>query len=180
MGSSSAPITLVEFSDFQCPFCARFVRDTLPYIRSAYITPGRVQLIFKNLPLEGLHPRARAAAEAAACASAQGHFWEMHDKLFAVPNQVNDEALLSAASSIGLRVTAFKHCVAHDAAVAIAADVTLSRTLRLTGTPSFLVGRTSGHSVIVDSFIDGARDTTAFKAAIDKSVGMLGTAVTPQ
>ncbi len=81
-GDANAPITIVEFSDFQCPFCARFYTQTLGQIEREYIDTGKVKLVYKDFPLNSIHPNAQKAAEAARCAGEQNKFWEYHDKLF--------------------------------------------------------------------------------------------------
>ncbi|MEK7497584.1 MAG: thioredoxin domain-containing protein [Patescibacteria group bacterium] len=81
-GDSNAKVVLVEFSDFQCPFCARFYSETLGQIQKDYIDTGKVRLVYKHFPLISIHPNAQKAGEASECANEQGKFWEMHDALF--------------------------------------------------------------------------------------------------
>src|SRR3989344_1487036 len=85
-GDKNAPIVMLEFSDFQCPFCAKFWAETLPQIEKNYVDTGKVYFVYKDFPLSEIHPFAQQAAEAALCAGEQGKFWEYHDKLF--ENQV--------------------------------------------------------------------------------------------
>jgi protein-disulfide isomerase len=80
-GSQDAPVTIVEFSDYECPFCGRFFRETLPALQTEYIDSGRVRLVYRDFPLNS-HRHAQKAAEAAKCADGQGHYWAMHDLLF--------------------------------------------------------------------------------------------------
>jgi protein-disulfide isomerase len=82
-GRADAPVTIVEFSDFQCPFCARHVRETLPQLEKEYIGTGKVRYVYRNLPLESIHSNAFRAAEAAACANESGKFWPLHARFFA-------------------------------------------------------------------------------------------------
>ena len=82
LGQKNATVTVVEFSDYQCPFCARHVQQTLPLLRKEYVDTGKVKYVFRDHPLESIHPAAFKAAEAARCGGEQGKFWEMHDKLF--------------------------------------------------------------------------------------------------
>ena len=82
LGDKNAPLTIIEFSDFQCPFCKRFRDDTFDQIKSQYINTGKVKFVYRDFPLNSIHPKAEKAAEAGECADDQGKFWEMHDKIF--------------------------------------------------------------------------------------------------
>ncbi len=81
-GNADAPVTIMEYSDFQCPFCRSFFDNTLTQIRKTYVDTGRVKLVYRHLPLQDLHPMAQISAEASECAAAQNKFWEMHDAIF--------------------------------------------------------------------------------------------------
>lgn len=81
-GSERAKVVLIAFSDFECPYCSRFAKDTLPVLDEKYVRTGRVRVAFRHLPIESIHPTAFKAAEASECAREQGRFWEMHDRLF--------------------------------------------------------------------------------------------------
>jgi protein-disulfide isomerase len=106
-GPRTAPVTLVEFSDFQCPYCGR----VLPVLKRVQETYGeRVRLVFRNFPL-AIHPLAPKAAEAAACANEQGKFWEMHDRLFADPKKLDVADLKASAAELGLDAQAFDQCL---------------------------------------------------------------------
>lgn len=143
-GPADAPVTIVEFSDFQCPFCGRF-EPVVNLVLAAY--PKQVRLIYRNLPLTTLHPNAQKAAEAAQCARDQNKFWEMHDLLFAEQTSLSVDALKEKARRIGLDTTAFNDCLdSGKSRDAIAADTREADELGLTGTPaSFINGRfTSG------------------------------------
>ena len=89
IGNSDAPITIIEFSDFQCPFCARFHTQTLPLLLEEYIEQGKVKLVFRDFPIQSIHPNALPASVAAECANEQGKFREMHDMLFEKQNEWN-------------------------------------------------------------------------------------------
>ena len=106
-GPSDAPITIVEFSDFQCPFCKR-AQSTLAEVQEKY--PGQVKFVYKDLPLREIHPQAQSAAEAAHCAGDQGKYWEYHGALFAAP-QVTEASLPEIATSLQLDMTAFQECL---------------------------------------------------------------------
>ena len=91
IGNLDAPITIIEFSDFQCPFCARFHIQTLPLLLEEYIEPGKVKLVFRDFPIQSIHPNALPASIAAECANEQGKFKEMHDALFENQNEWNKQ-----------------------------------------------------------------------------------------
>jgi protein-disulfide isomerase len=135
-GAREAPVTIVEFSDFQCPYC-RSVVATLKDVAARY--PDRVRWVFRDFPLENLHPEAPLAHEAARCAGDQGKFWPYHDLLFAETNLTPD-ALKRYAAQVGLEASAFAQCLEsrrHRAAVA--GDVAAGAQLGVTGTPTFFI-----------------------------------------
>jgi protein-disulfide isomerase len=135
-GAREAPVTIVEFSDFQCPYC-RSVVATLKDLSARY--PDRVRWVFRDFPLENLHPEAPLAHEAARCAGDHGKFWPYHDVLFAETNLTPD-ALKRYAAQVGLEAAAFAQCLEsrrHRAAVA--ADVAAGAQLGVTGTPTFFI-----------------------------------------
>lgn len=170
LGSATAPVVVIEFSDFQCPFCGRFAKEVLPQIREAYVDTGRVQLAFRHLPLRR-HDRARRAAEAGECSTAQGKFWPMHDQLFIDTNRLGEADLLEKAQEVGLDETAFRRCMEGEAEKRVSADVELAGKLGLTGTPSFLVGRRQPDGrVRIDEIVAGAKPLEEFKRSLDKAL----------
>jgi len=100
MGKKDAPVTMIEFSDYQCPFCRRFFETTLPTLKAEYVETGKVRYVFRDFPLDQIHPHARKAAEAAHCAGDQGKYWEMHDLLFQNPQALRVESLKTHARSL--------------------------------------------------------------------------------
>jgi protein-disulfide isomerase len=145
-------VTLVEFSDFHCPFCKR-ARATLKQILKQY--PGKVRHVFRDFPVDGLHPQARRAAEAARCARDQGKFWEYHDALFAGPPRATPDDLRRYAEQIALDVPAFERCVAagtHRAAVQ--RDYEDGVRLGVAGTPAFFInGRLLSGAQPLEAFV---------------------------
>ena len=99
LGKSDAKLTIIEFSDFQCPFCERFYLDTLPQLKKDYIDTGKVQLAFRHFPIASIHPNAKTAHEAAECANEQGKFWEYHDLLFQTQEQWSNLPLAQKATT---------------------------------------------------------------------------------
>jgi protein-disulfide isomerase len=107
-GPADAPVTIVEFSDFQCPFCARGTA-TLKKLEAAY--PGKIRVVYRDFPLVQIHPNAARAAEAAACANEQGKFWPMHDAMFDHQDKLGDADLKQSAAALGLDTTSFNQCL---------------------------------------------------------------------
>jgi protein-disulfide isomerase len=107
-GPADAPITIVEFSDFQCPFCSR-ATATLKKLDAAY--PGKIRVVYRDFPLVQIHPNAARAAEAAACANEQGKFWPMHDAMFEHQDKLAEADLKQSAAALGLDATAFNQCL---------------------------------------------------------------------
>jgi protein-disulfide isomerase len=158
-GPDDAVVTIVEFSDFQCPFCQRVV-PTIDQILTKY--PTQVRFVFRNLPLAKIHPRAQAAAEAAACADKQGDFWGYHDLIFETPKALSDEDLERYAAELGLESAAFRQCVQNRETRSIVdADLATAERLRISGTPSFLINGISMH---------GAQGLENFSEIIDAEI----------
>jgi len=157
-GPDSAKVKIVEWSDFQCPFCGR-VGPTLEQIQKEY--GDEVQLVFKHMPLP-MHTKAQAAHEAAEAAHQQGKFWQMHDKIFSDQREMSEEKYLEYAAQIGLDLDRFKRDLASSSVKQrIAADTTQAAQLGVTGTPAFFVnGR----------FLSGAQPFASFKRVIDEEL----------
>jgi len=157
-GPASAQVTVVEFSDFQCPFCAR-VTSTMKEIENAY--GDRVRIVFKHLPLR-IHSSAPLAHAAAAAAHRQGKFWPMYEAIFANQRDLSEAAFLRYAGEIGLDVDRFKKDMASaEVKAKVDADAKEAASLGVTGTPGFFVnGR----------FLSGARPFDSFKTMIDEEL----------
>jgi protein-disulfide isomerase len=138
-GKKNAPVTIIECSDFQCPFCARFVNDTLSQLRKNEIKDGKVKLVFKNFPLP-FHQYAEKAAEAAQCANKQGKFWQMHDLLFNSGGRLDIGSLKSYAKQIGLNSDKFDKCLeSGETAGIVQADRSQCASAGVQGTPTFFI-----------------------------------------
>ena len=146
LGSPDAPVTIVEFSDYQCPFCRRHALETMPSLKAELIETGRVYYVFKDLPLDSIHPEARQAAVAARCAGEQDAYWEMHNALFQAQSRWGGAGanlngiLLGIAADVGLSQSAFESCLTsgrHDAAVQ--ENYAEATSLGIQGTPHFLI-----------------------------------------
>jgi protein-disulfide isomerase len=136
-GPAKAPVTIVEFTDFHCPFCKSVV-PTLAQLVSRY--GDKVKLVFKDFPIEQLHPGATKAHEAARCANEQGKFWPYYDKLFDNATKTSPEELKAYAGDVGLDVPAFEKCYSSEKyRAAVQKDIEEGRSLGVTGTPTFFI-----------------------------------------
>ncbi len=164
-GSADAPLTVDEYSDFQCPFCARFALDTFPRIDDTYIKPGKVRWVFHHFARIG--PESISAAQAAECAGEQSQFWPYHDKLFANQQGENRGAfrasqLRSFAKDIGLDENAFGSCLDSGRwSSKVNQDLADGERRGVTGTPSFFIG---------GKMVEGARPYNDFQAAIEEAL----------
>jgi protein-disulfide isomerase len=159
LGAANAPVTLVEFSDFQCPFCAR-VMPTLKRVKETY--GDRVRIVWKDFPLTSIHPQAFKAAEAGQCAREQGKFWELHDRLFANQQALQPEALKEHAAAVGLDLPKFNACFdASKYGERVQQQMTAGNQLGVQSTPSiFINGR----------LVSGAQPYEVFTAIIDEEL----------
>jgi protein-disulfide isomerase len=159
LGPADAPITLVEFADFQCPYCRQWEQQTYQPLLQAY--PGEIRIVYRDLPLTSIHPNAMPAAEAAQCANEQGKFWEFHDKLFSTET-LSPEVYTQYAQELGLDMTKFNDCVStHKYAKTIQDDSDFAIGLGVNSTPTFFI---NGLALI------GAQPLTAFTSVIDKEL----------
>jgi protein-disulfide isomerase len=169
-GQASAPITIVEISDYHCPFCRRHVQQTQPKLYSEYVQTGKARHVFVHYPIAQLHPDAYKSHEAASCAADQGKFWELHARLFEAPAKTAEE-LTALAQRTGLDAAAFRACLdSGKHAVAVKESVARVQKMNVNGTPMFLIGRTPAGSqqMTVAKVIEGAQPFEAFKAAMDE------------
>ena len=152
-GPADAPVTIVEFSDYQCPFCSR-AEPTVQEVLRRY--PTEVRLVYRHFPLDSIHPRARPASEAAACADQQNQFWSYHEKLFANQRSLGDADLLRYAEEIGLDTEAFESCrQSNEVKQIVSKDQRAGAAAGATGTPAFYINgiHLSGARPI-DDFVD--------------------------
>jgi len=143
LGRDDAPITVVEFADYQCPFCRKFHSETFVELKKNYIDTGKVRFVSRDLPL-GFHPNASGAAMAARCAGEQHKFWEMRDMMLAKEGDLSPASLLKYGKQIHLDMTGFAACLNDKKYTAdIQKDVADAGAMGIGGTPSFVVGRTA-------------------------------------
>jgi protein-disulfide isomerase len=171
-GDAAAPLVLVEYTDFQCPFCGRHFATTWPSLASDYVDTGKLRYVLRDFPLEAIHPQAFKAAEAARCAGDQGRYWEMHDVLFQNQKALGEPQLKQYAEGLGLDSAAFEACLedGHHAD-AVRADLTEGQGAGINGTPSFFLA-VEGEDGALKTLrkIVGAQPYAAFKGAIEAAL----------
>lgn len=166
IGEVNAPLTLVEFTDFQCPFCARFANDTLPALEREFVDSGQLRVVVRHLPL-GNHAYAPRAAQAAACADSLGAFRGMHNALFRLGGRLDDDSILSSASLLDLPMERFRACFDETELPSIGLDMAEAARLQVEGTPTFFLGRLSEPGQLeVLARLRGAQPIEVFRAAI--------------
>ncbi len=165
-GSDSAPVTIVEFSDLECPFCGRWYSDSYKQLKSEYIDTGKVRLVYKHFPLS-FHPQAKPAALAVECAAEQNKFWELHDKIFENQTQLSDASLKQWAKDLGMNETQFNSCLdAKKYESKVDQEFSQGSAAGVGGTPSFFIGKTNGAGTLVV----GAQPYSVFKQAIEAAL----------
>jgi protein-disulfide isomerase len=159
LGPADAPITLVEFSDYQCPFCRRWHQEVYEPLLAAY--PGKIRIVYRNLPLTSIHPDAMAAAEAAMCAGEQDAYWPFHNRLFS-SESLDQQTFLQYAQDLSLNVEQFRTCFTDEKYKdAITADSDFAINLGISSTPTFFI---NGLAIV------GAQPLEVFQQVIDKEL----------
>ncbi len=172
-GDRKARLVLVEFSDYQCPYCGRYVRETFPQIEKDYIKTGKLKYVFRDFPITSAHKDALKAAVAAGCALDQGKYWEMHDRLFENQAAFTVYNLTQHAEAIGLNKETFQRCLNNNEyATEVQNDFAEGTKAGVNQTPFFFLGLTEPNSpkVKVLTVISGAKPYAVFKAAIDSAL----------
>jgi len=148
LGSKNAPLTIVEFTDYQCPFCQRFHTMVFGDLKKNYIDTGKVRFYSRDLPLDSLHPNATRAAEAARCASDQGQFWTIREIMSAHPDKLDMDSLVADAQQLKLDVPAFRSCVEKEKYKNdVQSDVLEAMKIGADGTPAFVIGKSTSDGV---------------------------------
>ena len=172
LGNPNAKVTVIEFSDFQCPFCRKFYTDTLPQIKKDYIDTSKIKFVYRDFPLS-FHPGAVPAAEGAECARDQDKFWEMHDAIFDEQGKLGSgtvqftaDDVKKWAANIGLNTSKFNQCLdSGKYKQEVEKDLADGSAAGVNGTPAtFINGR----------LVSGAQPFTAFKVVIDEELKKLG------
>lgn len=158
-GPSDAPVTIIEFSDYECPYCKKWEAEVWPQLQQAY--PNKIRLVYKDFPLSQIHPNASPAAMAARCAGDQNKYWQYHDQVFTV-SSLSQQALDSIAAQVGLDTKTWKDCIAANKyKTEIETDYSYGTQLGISGTPTFFI---NGLPLV------GAQPYSAFKKVIDQEL----------
>jgi protein-disulfide isomerase len=167
LGKKDAAVTIVEFTDYQCPFCRRHFASTMPQIKADYVDTGKVRYVLVDNPIPS-HRYAAQAAEAAHCAGDQGHYWEMHDQLFNNQHMIRPDAFAGFAKAVGLNEADFSACMsANKHAPQIQAGGRMAASAGATGTPSFVLGKTAPDGSVSGELVVGAKSFALFKDRLD-------------
>ena len=159
LGPEDAPITVVEFSDYQCPYCRRWHAEVYEPLLAAY--PGKIRFVYRHLPLDSIHPDATSAAEAAMCAGEQDAYWQFHEKLFS-SEALGNEIYVQYAEQLGLNMQTFEACVSQRKyRQAVEADTSFALDLGIRSTPTFFI---NGLAIV------GAQPLDVFKQVIDREL----------
>jgi len=162
LGSPTAPVVIVEYGDFECPFCGRLFEGAVKKIKDTYVKTGKVQLVYRHFPLNAIHPQAQKAAEASECAGEQGQFWPYHDILYEKKNQLSISNYKVWATELGLNANQFNNCLDSDKyAGEVSDDLEEGTILGVNGTPAtFVNGR----------LVAGAQPFSAFEIIIEEEL----------
>ncbi|ABO23511.1 thioredoxin domain-containing protein [Shewanella loihica] len=167
LGEATAQVAIIEFSDYQCPYCKRYMDNTFTKIKSDYIDTGKVKYIARDFPL-GFHPKAKGAAIAANCSLQQDAYWPMRDALFKNMRQLGDKLYQDTATQLSLDMTKFAACLEDQAIMSkIEQDIGYGSSIGVRGTPSFLIGKLENNRLIEPKLVVGAQSYDTFKAVID-------------
>ena len=174
LGDASAPLTIVEFSDFECSYCRRFHEQVFPQLKSQYIETGLVRFVHKDLPLP-FHPHALPAAAAARCAGEQNRHWELYSGLFDQQNCLSCKGVLTIAAEEQLDTAALQTCMERKATVAVInANRSEASLHNISATPTFVIGPTQSDGSLDGHVIEGALPWSTFQSTIDVALRDLG------
>ena len=173
LGSKSAKIAMIEFSDYQCPFCKRFHEHTFEQIKRAYVDSGRMLYVYRDYPLPN-HRQAPMAAVAANCAGKQGAYWAMQRALFGPGARLQKDFYLASARELKLNLARFERCLSDPNQMnEVMRDARYGSSLGIRGTPAFFIGRIEGEKIVDVSVVVGAQPYQAFSRAIDQALQRL-------
>ena len=170
MGSSNAPLTIVEFSDFECRYCRLFYEQVLPSLKREYIDTGLVRFVHKDLPLP-FHNQARLAAAAARCASEQNRYWDLYGAIFDQQTCLECRGVIEIAKELSLDTSALQACMQREATEAlITTNLSEAKLHNIVATPTFIIGPSRGYDKHHGDIVEGALPWPQFKALIDQQL----------
>ena len=172
LGNADAPVTIVEFTDYQCPYCRRHANGAFAQIKKDYVETGKVRYVVRQFPLKAIHPKAVKASEASLCAGDQDQYWEMHHRIFNKTKSFSQEEWVRHAEALSLDMDTFNDCLkSGQKTPKVEQDLKEGTALGMRGTPGFFFGRTDPNDpnkFKAVEFIRGAFGFPKFKQAIDK------------
>jgi protein-disulfide isomerase len=171
-GSATAPVVLLLFSEFECPFCRKLFQEVLPTLDKEYVATGRILVAFRHLPLTSIHANAMPAAIASECAQSRGRFWDFHDRLFGASEKLGSNVIAQAWAGVDLPHDGLGKCLRSDAArKQVDADVREAERLGVKSTPTSFVGRRlPGGEVAVNAGLSGAQPIARFRELLDTAL----------
>lgn len=169
IGDEKAQVAIIEFSDYQCPYCRRHFKQTLPALKENYVDTGKIKYVMKQYPLS-FHTKAKGASIAALCSEKQkeGSYWDVHHKIFSGDVRLSEEGYIEMADKLGLKAAEYADClVAPEMASIVDQDIADGTSVGVSGTPAFLVGKIVDGKVVNAQLISGARPYAAFTTIVD-------------
>ncbi|NMH63604.1 thioredoxin domain-containing protein [Shewanella salipaludis] len=167
LGEAEAQVAILEFSDFQCPYCKRYIDKAFSKIKTQYIDTGKVRYLTRHFPLS-FHPKAQGAAVAASCAQQQQAYWPMRETLFANISKLDDALYQQTATKLTLDMTRFNACLKDEQiADKIAMDTAYGSSIGIRGTPSFIIGRVENNRLLEPKLVVGAQSYETFATLLD-------------
>ena len=172
LGKKDAPLTMVEFTDYQCPFCAKFHKETFPLLKSRFVDKGLLRFVVMDLPLDN-HRHAVLAAQAAHCAGDQGKYFDLSEAMYDRYNELNPKLIVDLAKGTGVDMARFDQCLESERYLEkVKTAMETARKLRLTGTPSFIIGKTTPNDQIEGIKVVGAHPFKTFKTGLNQMLEM--------
>lgn len=170
MGQADAPVTMIEFSDLQCPYCMKYYKETFPSIVKEFVKTNKLRYVVREFPLAQIHPRAQAASRAEVCAISQNKYWEIRDQIFNNRDKLSDDDLAGYAKASGLDMEKWKSCLGTDLyTTKVDTDLKAGQALGVSGTPGFVLGLTDPthlDKILATKLIEGAYPFEAFQKTI--------------
>lgn len=172
LGDKGAKVALITFTDFECPYCGRSARETLPELERQYLRTGKVLFVLRNYPLP-IHKNAQKAAEAAECAGSQGRFWEFHDWAFRHQTELDEANLGVAAKTLNLNLATFRACLDGQMTERVKGEVKAADGFSIAATPTWFIGVVQPDGKVkVTERIQGAKPLAEFQRALDRTIAI--------